>query len=85
MKITVHIERLVLHGLPLTPADGPRLQAAVEAEIARRLEEDGLTPALRSGGLRASAPSAMIRVNASSPAALVGHQVGQAVYGSIIR
>lgn len=37
MKINLHIERLVLHGLPLTPTDQAELAAALQAELSRLL------------------------------------------------
>ena len=35
MNINVHIERLVLEGLPVTDPDSPIVQAAIETELAR--------------------------------------------------
>jgi hypothetical protein len=37
MTIHVHIDRLVLEGVPVSTAQGPVVQAAVEAELARLL------------------------------------------------
>ena len=56
MTIHVHIERLVLDGLPVTHAQGPQVRAAVEAELARWLAERGLAPGLAQGG---AAPSVL--------------------------
>ena len=41
-SIRVHIERLVLDGLPVTGSDGALVQEAVEMELARLLSERGL-------------------------------------------
>ena len=41
-NIHLHIERLILDGLPIERAQGPHVQAAVEAELARLLTENGL-------------------------------------------
>lgn len=41
MTITVHIDRLVLDGLPFDPRQGAQVRAAVERELARRLAEGG--------------------------------------------
>jgi len=49
MNVHLHIDRLVLDGIPMSAADRPRLQAAVEAELARLIETNGITPALASG------------------------------------
>ena len=48
MSIHLHIDRLVLEGLPLSPTDGPLLQAALESELTR-LMGDGLSPELAEG------------------------------------
>jgi len=50
MNINLHVERLVLDGLPVTRSQGPLLQAAVEAELASLLAKDGLPPYLAVGG-----------------------------------
>jgi len=39
--LRLHIERLVLDGVPLAMADGPRFQAALEQELGRLLGADG--------------------------------------------
>lgn len=49
MNVRLHIDRLVLDGVPMSAAERPRLQAAVEAELARLIEANGITPALASG------------------------------------
>jgi len=41
-NINVPIERLVLDGLPVTPGQGPAVQAALEGELARQLWERGM-------------------------------------------
>jgi hypothetical protein len=79
MRIEVHIERLVLDGLPVSSADGPRVRAAVESELARLLVAGGLNRDL--GGARAVA-----RMNA--PQISVGPRerpdaIGRAVAASV--
>src|SRR6266852_529340 len=49
MNITVHIERLVLEGLPVGSHDAPAVQAAVEAELSRLLSQGGIASSLRRG------------------------------------
>jgi hypothetical protein len=50
MNIHLHIERLVLAGLPLSAADGPRVRAALEVELSRLLAQGRLLPSLDAGG-----------------------------------
>jgi hypothetical protein len=49
MRINVHIERLILDGLPVTSAQGPHVQGALEKELARLLAIGGLSDELRDG------------------------------------
>ena len=50
MNIELHIERLVLDGLPLGALDAVRVRAAVEAELSRLLTEGGIGSAWLAGG-----------------------------------
>ena len=50
MTIHVHIERLVLDGLPVALAEGHLVREAVEAELTRLLAEGVWSPGLTSGG-----------------------------------
>ncbi len=45
MTVRLHIDTLVLEGLPLTPADRMVVHRATEAELARLLAEHPRTPA----------------------------------------
>ena len=42
MNITLHIERLVLDGLPLTHGQSTAVKTALEGELARLLKERGM-------------------------------------------
>ena len=85
MKIHVHIERLILDGLPLEKGQGPEIQAAVERELTRLLTAGGLGGQWQSGAavprIRASG---MQLANVIRPNRL-GEQIGQSVYSGIGR
>jgi hypothetical protein len=81
MNINVHIERLVLEGLPVSSAQGPRLQAALQSELARLLGERGLHHPPGGAVPRLSAGSIRLASNGSS--AQVGHQIARAVHRSL--
>jgi hypothetical protein len=85
MNVSVHVERLILDGLPLAHAERPALQAAVQAELARLLTEGGLSPALRGGGTRPSLPAGGIELTPSSEPGQLGRQIARAVYGGLGR
>ena len=85
MTIRLHIEHLVLDGLPVTSAQGAQVKAAVEAELSRLLSEHGVAREFRSG-------IAVPRVNAgamqaprgAAPGAL-GTQIARSVFAGVRR
>ena len=80
--IKVHIERLVLEGLPVERRQGPLVQAAVQAELSRLLAQGGLGPELAAGGAVPSVPAESIRLGGGSPAQM-GRQIARSVYGGM--
>jgi hypothetical protein len=88
MKIHVHIERLILDGLPLGPGGGGRVQAAVEAELTRLLAagsaaEAGIAQAWPAGGALPDVPAAPIQLSPGTRPAEIGGQIAASVYGGI--
>ncbi len=49
MKINVHIERLILEGLPVSSWQGSQIRSAVQKELTRLLLAGGLPDELRGG------------------------------------
>ena len=82
--IKVHIERLVLEGLPLERRHGPQVQAAVEAELSRLMSDGGLGPELAGGGAVPSVRADGVKSIGGSPAQ-IGRQIAKAVYGGMKR
>ncbi len=82
-NIHLHIERLILDGLPIERSQGPFVQAAVEAELSRLLTENGLAPNLHTDGAMPNVHANAIQLTASSNPAQVGTQIAQSVYGGI--
>jgi len=83
MNIDVHIERLILDGLPMSQTQGPIVQAAVETELSRLLAERGLAANLQSGSALPSVRvEAIPPINGIAPGQ-VGQQIARAVYGGI--
>ena len=83
MKIHLHIERLVLDGLPVERRDGAAVRAAVEAELARLLGAGGLAPSLMSGVAAQSVPGGAIQLASQTTPNHLGTQIAQAVYGGL--
>ncbi len=84
MNIELHIERLILDGLPIERSQGPHLQAAVEAELTRLLAS-GLSPELIAGGAVPSVPAGNISLAGQSSPAQLGRQIARAVHRGIGR
>ena len=85
MNINVHIGRLVLHGVPIAPDQGPLVQAAIETEMARLLAGGGLAAELHSGGALPSMPAGSIQLTREIHPTHLGQQIAQAVYKGIGR
>ena len=83
MNIQLHIERLVLDGLPLTRREGAVVQAAVETELARLLTAEGLPPVLAGGGMTPSLAAPGVSFTPGGDPAALGMQIARSVYGSL--
>jgi hypothetical protein len=85
MNVHLHIEHLVLDGLPVEPDGGDLVRAAVEAELTRLLAEGTLGPGLRTGGAHFAVPADDVAFSHSDSANTLGGKIGQAIYGGISR
>jgi hypothetical protein len=83
MNINLHIERLILDGLPIESGQGGLVKAAVEAELSRLLEAHGLSASLQAGGAMPSLRASTVELNAQKNAAQIGQQIGKAVFTGI--
>ena len=81
MNISLHIERLVLEGLPMEHRQGPRLQAAVEQELARLLAAGGTPAQFNTGTVMATINGGTIQLVPGSDATGIGKQIAAAVNG----
>jgi hypothetical protein len=77
MNINLHIERMILDGLPLTSGQGAVVQTAIETELARLLEANSrwVFPDLRDGGTMPSVRAGSFLLAEKSSPAQVGHQI----------
>lgn len=82
MNIHLHIERLILDGLPIERNQASHVQAAVEAELTRLLGDNGLAAALQAGGAIPSVRANEIQLGDSNPTHM-GNHIAQSVYSGI--
>ena len=78
MSINVHIERLVLEGLPIAGIQGATMGTAVEAELARLLGTEGLS--MTACRAEPHLPAANIQLKPRSDPGSLAAQIGGAVY-----
>ena len=83
MNINLHIERLVLDGIPLGPGQRPLLQAALETELSRLLTSGGLSDSLQLGGALYNMKTSGIQLAHEGNPAQLGEQIASSVYGRI--
>ncbi len=79
MRITLHIESLVLDGVPLARGQQPRLQAAVIEALTQRLGDGALATRLAAGGGRDVLHAAPIRVGQRPDARALGTQIAASI------
>ena len=85
MRIEVHIERLVLEGLPVSGRDRDRVHAAMAAELSRLIRGQGIARALRTGGAAPSVRADDVRVEHQASPRRLGTQIARAVYSGLGR
>jgi hypothetical protein len=83
MKINLHIERLVLDGLPFESGDRAKLQAAIQTELARLLADQPHLAAWGSGGAASSLRSNDIRFSPQNSPAQLGGQIAGSIFGGL--
>ena len=83
MKINLHIERLVLDGLPVDSTKGGRVRAAVEKELARLLAAGGLSQHLGAGAAVPRLRGGNIKVTKGVQAGGLGRSIARAVHEGI--
>lgn len=83
MDIRVHIERLVLEGIPVSPGERPLIQAALEAELADRLAAGG--HGALAGGATPRLDTGTIHLSRQPESAALGRQIAGAIHAGLAR
>ena len=84
MKIAVHIERLVLDGLPVRHGQASQVRTALEGELTRLLRMGDVSPDLLAGGAIPSMRAGTVSVNAQTSGRSVGRDIGRAIYRGMV-
>ena len=85
MKINVHIERLVLDGVPVEQRHASRLRTALEQELIRLLCDGGPAAGLSGGGALPRISAGAIKLDSRNDATEFGRDIARAVYEGIGR
>lgn len=80
---SIIIDRLVIDGLPLAPAEGARLRVAAEQELARLFTKGGIKDCEFEQGAVPRLDGGEIRAARGSDPADLGRQVARNVYAGI--
>ena len=81
--IEVHIDHLVIEGLPVGPDQADLIRAAIEGELARLLASGGPPTGLTRGGTRPEARGGAISYGTDDTPATLGTRIGRAIHGGI--
>jgi hypothetical protein len=84
MRINLHVERLVLEGLALTPPEQRLLQAAVTEELERLLQEGGLASPAGDLAIR-RLPVAQLPLGTPADPVALGEAIARSLYGGLAR
>ena len=82
MNIQVHIERLILDGIPVQSSQLPALRAAVEKALGDRLMTEGLSPGPSNSAV-SEIPGTTFHLSDPTNAGQSGKEIAQAVYNAI--
>jgi hypothetical protein len=83
VNVNLHVERLVLDGINVEPAQRPVLQEALEAELRRLLTEGGIGAGLAAGGMVPSVKTNAFEMSGEGSPVRLGQQIARSVYGGI--
>ena len=82
MNVNLHIERLILDGLPIESRHRSTIQASVETELGRLLSQ-GNFPQEWSGGAVPTLRADAIQITTHSDPLQLGRQIAGSIYASI--
>ena len=83
MNIRLHIERLVLDGLPVSGAQGAQVKAAVEAELGRLLSERSVNGEIAAGAALPRVDAAPMHVTRDATPAQIGNGIARSMFSGI--
>lgn len=83
LKINLHIERMVLDGLPIETGERQLLQESVKSELTRMLMKNGLSSHLTDSKVLARISAKQMQLGSDDDTTRIGRKIAQSVYGGI--
>lgn len=83
MALHLHIERLVLDGLPMGPRERRELEATLGAELGRLLAGGALHPELAAGGAVPALRVPDVALAPGASGAAVGHGLAASIHAGL--
>jgi hypothetical protein len=85
MNVNLHIERLVLDGVPLAPGQQHLLHAALCAELTRLIATGGMQATLAAGAALPHLGGTALTLPANADAGEAGTSIAASIYGGMGR
>jgi hypothetical protein len=85
MNVELHIDRLVLDGLPVRPGDRAALAGTLGDELRLLIETGGVPPELIGGGAVRRLTAPLAPVSPTAAASPLGRAIARSVYASLGR
>jgi hypothetical protein len=83
VNINLHIERLILDGLPVSALQGPAVRAALERELARALAAGGLPGQWGMGGAVPRLPMQQFNLAPGERPDAIGRHIARSLHRGI--
>ena len=81
--LSLHIDRVVMNGLPIAAAAAPRLQAALDGELTRLLSTAPLGDEFRAGAALAALELPALQVGVDAGPGRIGRQLARALVDAL--
>ncbi|MCF6260634.1 MAG: hypothetical protein L3J98_10835 [Gammaproteobacteria bacterium] len=83
MNINLHIERLILDGIPVNKENKPKINAAVKSELSHLLSNSKTSTGLPSNRSIHSIHGGNISVKPNQNPTILGHKIASAIYQGV--
>jgi hypothetical protein len=83
VNVNLHIERLILDGLPVSSLQGPAVRAALERELGRALAQSALPAQWSAGGAVPRLPAQQFNLAPGARPDAIGRHIARSLHRGI--